>query len=60
MHSKSPVVNLAEPSGNTFSEQVNSRVQQSILLLIFKKAVPIHLLITHYDYSQNVNDRIIL
>ena len=30
MHSKSPVVNLAEPSWNTFGEQVNSCVQQSI------------------------------
>ena len=29
------------------------------LLLIFKKAVPIHLLIIRYDYSQNVTDRIL-
>ena len=56
MHSKSPGVNLAEPLWNTFGEQMSS----SHLLLIFKKAVHINLLIIHYDYSQNVNDRIIL
>ena len=26
------------------------------LLLIFRKAGPIHLLIIHYDYSQNIID----
>ena len=50
MHSKSPVVNLAEPC-----KQVTSSVQQ--------KAVPIHLLVIRcfisLQYSQNINDCII-
>ena len=56
MHSKYPVENLADPTWNTFAEQVSSSVQ---LLLMFRKFVAIHLLIIHYDYSQNVNDRIL-
>ena len=31
MHSKCPVVNLAEPTWNTFNEQVGSNMQQSIV-----------------------------
>ena len=31
MHSKSPVMNLAEPSWNTFGEQVSSSMQQSVV-----------------------------
>ena len=34
-------------------------MQQSIVTDI-QEALPIHLLIIHYDYSQNVNDPIIL
>ena len=45
MHSKSLIMNLAEPSWSTFGKQV--AVCNSQLLLIFKKAVPIHLLIIH-------------
>ena len=55
MHSKSPVVNLAEPSLNIFGEQISTSVQQ--------KAVLIHLFIIHcfisLQYSQNINDCII-
>ena len=59
MHSKSPVVNLPQRHETLL---VNKQVAicNSQLLLIFKKAVPIHLLIIHYDYLQNVNDGIIL
>ena len=59
MHSKSPVVNLAERHETLL---VNKWVTicNSQLLLIFKKPVPIHLLIIHYDYSQNINDGMIL
>ena len=63
MHSKSPVVNLAEWHEtllvNKWLAECNSQ-----LLLIFKQAVPIHLLIIHcfisLRYSQNINDCIIL
>ena len=59
MHSKSPVVNLAEPLWNTL---VNKWVAvcNSNLLLTFKKTVHINLLIIHYDFSQNINDHLIL
>ena len=59
MHSKSPVVNLAEQH-ETLLVNKWVIVWNSQLLLIFKKAVPIHLLIIYYNYSQNINDRIIL
>ena len=56
---KIPVVNLAEQSWNTFGEEVSSSVQQSIVSDIYE-TVSIHLLIIHYDYLKNINDRIIL
>ena len=46
MHSKSPVVNLAEPSWNAFGKQVSNSVQQSIVTDILV-GMSIHLLIIH-------------
>ena len=43
MHSKFPVVNLAELPWNAFGKQVSDSVQQSIVEV--KNAVAIHLLI---------------
>ena len=45
IHSKSPIVNVAEPTWNDFSKQVNSIVQQPFVEIterLFKKVVPIH------------------
>ena len=50
MHSKFPVVNAAEPPSNAFGKKCVA-VCNSQLLLIFKKAVPIHLLIIHFCIS---------
>ena len=63
MHKISPVVNLAERHETLLANKWLA-VCNSQLLLIFKKAVPIHLLIIHcfisLQYSENINDCIIL
>ena len=55
MHLKFSVVNVAEPSWNTFSEQVSNSVQQSFVEIterLFKKAVPIHFV--NYFTTNNI------
>ena len=55
MHLKFSVVNVAEPTWNTFSKQVSNSVQQSFVEIterLFKKAVSIQLV--NYFTTNNI------